>query len=116
MNSEWTISVLVGVIIITALVVILVKKNKKSVRQPWSQIGLGAYGPDTDPGAYTFKNGWNTVYTGDMTTAKALLNKWYNFVESVGPEVSGVIYAMFPNLQTKESIRYYKLTAKMIRD
>jgi hypothetical protein len=114
MNDKWFLGVVI--LLIIAMIIFGLNLPKKSVKQPWTQIDLGAYGPNIDPRAYTEENGWNILYNGDKATAKALVDKWYKFVEAVGPEISGVIYAMFPNLQTRESIRYYGLVAKMIRD
>ncbi len=112
---------IVGVTVVAAIVAIIVvsSKPKKHVRQNWgtNQIGMGAFPPSVDPGAM----GPGTVWTyaaktaADKTDTKALLQKWYQFADAIGPQLAGAIYALFPDLQTKQSISYYGLSAGMAR-
>jgi len=86
------------------------------VKQGWGekQIGMGAYPQDT-----SFGNGWLPSYQAPTTGAKdetaELLNKWYTFSSQLDPDVEGSIYALFPDLQTPQSVQNYGLTFGMVR-
>ena len=68
----------------------------------YTGIGLSGSGPmmktDSDSGA-------NLILT----------KKWYSFESALSPDIAGYFYSIFPGLQTKESMRYYGLTAEMMR-
>src|ERR1700682_2371705 len=69
------------------------------------QIGIGAYPTD-----YPSMIGIGTVWNSSDQSAPGLVKKWYNFADAIGPDLSGAIYALFPDLQTPQSIDNYGLT------
>lgn len=130
MDNKIFLYTVIGIFIIGLVIVICVvtKKNKHAI-QRWyndglvsyvggtNQIGLSAYPPSVDPGAYGDGTVWLYAKSGGKISYKVenQLKKWFEFADRLGPDLSGTIYDLFPDLQTKDSIYYYGLSLGMVR-
>jgi hypothetical protein len=90
--------------------------KKETIRQGWdNQIGLGAYKyPETASVASGYVADYKAKNKTDFEDKAELVRQWYNFADQLTPDVAGVVYDLFPDVQTRESVQYYGLTQGMV--
>jgi hypothetical protein len=107
-----------GLILICLLLFIFSRfRGNQSIKQGWGAvIGIGAYPPEVDPTYYPPEWNWQFQDKPNMTLgdATSLVTKWNNFVNTVSPSVSGMVYNLFSDLQTPQSIANYGITERMV--
>lgn len=119
MNQSRLALIFLGSLALISLVFFVISRfrGNQSIKQGWgATIGIGSYPPSIDPTYYPGDWNWQFKPTTDMSIeqAQSLVTKWFNFVNNVSPAVSGMIYSLFSDLQTPQSIASYGLTERMV--
>lgn len=111
-------TVLLGVmsLVIVFLVALIINHNlSNSSKQGFggNPIGLGIATEHK-----SVRDGFIPTYQaktqGSKNKTGELVARWYEFNRQLGPDVSGVLYALFPSLQTAESVQNYGLSDAMV--
>jgi hypothetical protein len=114
-KMKWGIVAIV--IFFVSLSAIVIFYKKAPTKQSWGDtyIGMGAY-PLTIDDSITpaFVKSYTPKTSSSVDSTENLLSKWFIFSRSLDPELLNAMYALFPALQTTESISYYGLSEDMM--